>query len=83
MILVESVTLCLVAVVLALPLGWLLSAMLVRGSARSFGFGATFVFPWLWVPAIAALAMVVAAVAAALPGRRAARLDVVDALRVE
>jgi putative ABC transport system permease protein len=83
MVLVESATLGLVAFVLALPLGWFLSVLTVRGISDGFGFEVDYVYPAAWVPAILAFGMVAAVLTSIAPGRRAARLEVVEALQYE
>lgn len=83
MVLVESVTLGLVAFVLSLPLGWFLSADAVTSMKDVMGFQVAYVYPAVWVPAVAAFGAVVAVVAALAPARRAARLQVVEVLRFE
>lgn len=83
MVLVESATMGLAAFVLSLPLGFLLSGLVIRDTSRAFGFDMTPVYPWAWIPAVAAFGLVVAVLAAIAPGRRAARLEVVGALQYE
>lgn len=82
MVLVESLTLCLAGAVLAVPLGMLLSALVGRTDPAA-------TVPLLTRHSVTAigpvvvLAVAAAAAAAVLPARRAARLDVVEALRLE
>lgn len=83
LVLVESATLSLVAFLLSLPLGWLLSALVVRGAGEAFGIPVPYRFPWTWVAIVGAFGIVVAVIAAIAPGRRAARLEVVGALQYE
>ena len=83
MVLVESTTLALVALVLSLPLGAFLSVLFVRTSATVMGSTVPYVFPWTFVPVTGALAAIVAALAAIGPARRASRLQVVTALQFE
>lgn len=83
MVLVESTTLGLVAFVLSIPLGALLTAIVIRDTSVGFGFDMPTVYPWPWVPIVAAFGIVITVVAAIAPGRRAARLEVVSALQYE
>lgn len=83
MVLVESATLTTVALVLAVPLGVLLSVTLLRTTASSIGMVVHYVYPWQMVPVLGAIAVVVALTAAVAPGRRAARVEPVTALRFE
>jgi putative ABC transport system permease protein len=83
MVLVESATMGLTAFVLSLPLGLLLSFLVIRGTADGFGFTIPTIYPWIWVPFVALFALFIAVVAAIAPGRRAARLHVVTALQYE
>lgn len=83
MVLVESLTLGLVALVLSIPLGLVLDYLLISSTAGFGGFTVSFVYPWAWLAVIGVLAAMVAAIAALVPGRRAARIDVVAALRLE
>ena len=83
MVLVESTTLGLVAFVLSLPLGWLMTALVIRSTSVGFGFEMSTVYPWVWIPFVAAFGLICAVVAAIAPGRRAARLEVVTALQYE
>ena len=82
MVLVESSTMGLVAFVLSLPLGWLLTFLVTRGSVE-VGFTIDPVYPWSWIPFVFAFGLVISVVAAFAPGRRAARLEVVTALQYE
>ena len=83
LMLVESATLTLVALVLAVPLGWLLSAVILRSSEGVLNVVIPYKQPWPWVPAVAVLAVVSAGVAAIAPARRASRVEPVTALRFE
>ena len=83
MVMAESVTLVLVALVLALPLGAAVASITISSIAGTFGFPAQFVYPWGTVPSLAVLAGAVALIAALFPARRAARLDVIDALHLD
>ena len=83
LVLVESATLALVALALALPLGWLLSVTILRASLSTLGVVVAYRQPGPVVPVIGALALLTAAVAAVAPARRAARVEPVAALRFE
>ncbi len=83
MVLVESTTLGLVAFVLSLPLGWIMTALIIRSTSVGFGFEMSTIYPWSWIPLVATFGLVCAVVAAIAPGRRAARLEVVTALQYE
>jgi putative ABC transport system permease protein len=83
MVMAESATLVLVALVLALPLGAAVSSITISSIAGTFGFAPQFVYPWRTVPSLAVLAAAVSLIAAVLPARRAARLDIIDALHLD
>jgi putative ABC transport system permease protein len=83
MVFVESATLALVALALSVPLGWLLSVSLIRGAGDATGAIYRYVYPWTSIPALGAIALVIAVLAALAPARRAARVDPVTALRFE
>lgn len=83
MVLVESITLGLVAFALSVPLGWLLSRSAVSNISDGLGFALNYVYPARWVPIVAAFGMMVAILAALIPARRAARVQIVEALRFE
>lgn len=83
MVVVEPTSLTVIALVLGLPLGQLLSSTLLRGTASSLGFSVGVSVPWSLLPVVVLTALVMAAVAAVAPARRAARLDPVVALRFE
>ncbi len=83
MVLVESATMGLTAFVLALPLGFLLTYLVVQVAGDGFGTGINAVYPWLWIPFVFLFGVLIAVVAAIAPGRRAARLHVVNALQYE
>ena len=82
-VLVESATLVAIALLLALPLGWVLSVMVVHDTSAALGYAVPYVYPWGSIPLVVGLAVAVALLAAVAPARRATRLDVVDALRFE
>jgi putative ABC transport system permease protein len=83
MVLVESVTMSLVAVVLAIPLGLLISSIFTSTAGASFGLSSQYTFPWLALPVILVIALVVALGAAIAPARRAGRVQIVQALQFE
>jgi putative ABC transport system permease protein len=83
MVVIESLTLALAAFVLAVPLGMVQAHLLANGTRDQLGFGGGTTQPVLWLVPIGLLAVVVAATAAFLPARRAARVEIVDALRFE
>jgi putative ABC transport system permease protein len=83
MVLVESATLALVAYVLSLPLGWLLSTGIVVSQRSALGFTIDYVYAWPLLPVLILVAIIVAGVAALIPARRIGRLEIVDALRFE
>ena len=73
----------LTAFVLALPLGWLLTYLVVSAAGEGFGTDIQTVYPWIWIPFVFLFGVVIAIIAAIAPGRRAARLHVVNALQYE
>lgn len=83
MVVVESLTLAAVAVAVAVTLGVPLSADLVRAVAVSLGYQIPYQLPWATLVVVAGLGAAVAGLAALAPARRAARLDVVEALRYD
>jgi putative ABC transport system permease protein len=83
LVVVEAVTLTAVAYLLAVPLGALLGAAGMRSAAASFGFVPSYAFPWSSLPALLAVGVVVALVAALAPARHAAAILPTDALRFE
>ena len=83
MVLTESTTLGLVAFALSIPLGLLLSLTAVREMGKAIGFPLDYVFPGQWIAIIAAFGLVASSLAALVPARRAARIQVVEALRFE
>lgn len=80
---VEAATLVLVAFVLAVPLAVVVSRLLIRSFASSFGFSLDYVFPFPMLGVILVIAVVVAVTATLAPARRAARMQPVDALAFE
>ena len=83
MVLVEAATMVGVALVLAIPLGGLLSVFVVRNASSSLGFTINYQYPWGWLPIVAIMAAGVGLLAAIAPARRAGRLQVVNALALE
>jgi putative ABC transport system permease protein len=83
MVMVEASTLALVAYLLALPLGWLLSTGIVVSQRAALGFTIQYVFPWVLLPVLLLLAVMVAAIASLIPARRIGRLEIVEALRFD
>ena len=83
MVLVESTTLGLVAFVLSLPLGWIMTALVLRATSKGFGFEMATVYPWSWIPLVAAFGLCAPSSRPSLPGAGAARLEVVTALQYE
>jgi putative ABC transport system permease protein len=83
MVLVESITLALAAFVLSIPLGMIQAQLLTNGSREQLGFGGGGSQPVVWLVPVGVIATVVAALAALLPARRAAGVEIVDALRFE
>lgn len=78
----ESLLITLVGVILGVAVGLTMGYAFVRASAGSFP-GLTFVVPWGTVIVVLAGAVVVAVLAAAMPARRATRLNVIDAVSFE
>ncbi len=83
MVLVESATMGLTAFVLSIPLGWLLTTLITRGAGEGFGSALDTIYPYVWIPFVLVFGVVIAVIAAIAPGRRAARLHVVNALQYE
>ena len=83
MVLVEVVTLALVAFVLALPLALLLS-LATSGAFRSaIGAPLELTLPWTFLPVLLIATLAVAIVASLVPAHRAGRLEPVAALRFD
>jgi putative ABC transport system permease protein len=78
----ESVLVTLVGVILGLVVGLAMAYAFVRSAASSFP-GLEFVMPWQTIVIVIVGALVVAVLAAALPARRAARLNVITAVAYE
>jgi putative ABC transport system permease protein len=76
----ESVITALIGAGLGLPLGLFLAALVTQGLASE---GVGFHVPWLTLVVFAAIAMLAGVVAAVVPARRAARLNVLQALQYE
>ena len=83
MVLVESITMTLVAVLIAIPLGLLLSTIFTASTGSSFGLSSQYTFPWLALPVVLIIALLVALGAAIAPARRAGRVQIVQALQFE
>jgi putative ABC transport system permease protein len=83
MVLVEAVTLALAAFVLALPLGLLLTLGTSAAFRGAVGASIELTLPWAFLPPLLAATLIVAAVAALVPARRAGRLEPVAALRFD
>lgn len=84
MAIVEALTLVAVALVLALPLGMLLSKPLLDTTRSQLGdITVDYAIPWAIVPILAVIGTSVAVIAAVWPARRAAHLDIDAALRFE
>jgi putative ABC transport system permease protein len=83
MVLVEASTLALVAFVLSVPLGWLLSTGIIVSQRAALGFTIDYVFPWGLVVAMVLLSLIVAGIASLVPARRMGRLQIVEALRFD
>lgn len=76
---VVAVLAALTAVVLGLPLGWLV----VRGLNQVTGLQAPYAVPWLALLAVIVIAGLTGWLAAILPGRRAAQLSPAESVRYE
>ena len=84
MAITEALLLAVTALVLALPLGMLVSLPLLRITREQLGdLTVHHRMPWSVVPFMAAVATVVAVGSAAWPARRAARIEIDEALRFE
>ncbi len=78
----ESVLVTLVGAVLGLAVGLAMAYAFIRASATQFP-GLGFVVPWTVIGIVVVGSVVVAVLAAILPARRAARLNVVEAVGYE
>lgn len=83
MVTVEAAIMTFIALVLALPLTALLGLGLVAGQRATLGADASYRFPWSFVLPVGVAAIVLAALAASIPARRASRLEIVETLRFE
>lgn len=84
MALVESLTLVAAAFLLALPLGAIIARPLIAVVASGVGdLVISYEFPWTLLPVLAVAGLVMGAVAASWPARRAAGLEVDVALRFD
>ena len=83
MVLWESFALGIVALVLSLPLGYLLSRLIVYRTSEAIGFSVSYRFPWVILPAVAAMAALIAMAAAGFPARRASRFEPAVALALD
>jgi len=84
MAVVEAVTLVTIAFALSVPLGALISGPLINVTTASLGdFDAPLVLPWVMVPIVATIGLVVGGAAAVWPARRAAATEIDSALRFE
>jgi len=83
LVVVEAATLSIVALVLAIPLGWLLSVTILRSSETALGVVIAYRAPWALIPAVGGLAVLSAGIASVAPARRASRVEPVTALRFE
>ena len=81
-ILAEALLLAAFGTVFGLLAGLYLGYLLVRAMA-SAGFPMLFIFPWAGVIAAAVIGLLFGALAAIIPARKAAGLEIVDALRYE
>ncbi len=80
---VEAATIALAGLVLAVPLGLLLSVTVLRTVTRAIGIVVTYQYPWPMFGAVAVLAVVVAVVSSIIPGRHAAQIEPARVLRFD
>lgn len=83
MVTVEAATLAGAAVLLAVPVGTLLSRMTVSSCGQSLAFTVGYHYPWAWLPGLAVVGVLLAEAGARAPAPRVSRLHVVEALRFE
>ncbi len=82
MVMAESATLGLAAVVLALPVGWVLATLVIRGASVQ-GLPLELAYPMEWIGVLTVIGTVIAVLAALGPAWRAGRLRPAEALRFE
>jgi putative ABC transport system permease protein len=83
MVLVESSTLVLAALLLGTPLGAVLAFGIIEAQRSALGFTLVYTYPWVLLVPLAIAATAVGALAAVVPARRAARLEIVESLRFD
>jgi putative ABC transport system permease protein len=76
----ESVVTALIGAALGIALGFFLAALVTRALSDQ---GVVFAVPWLQIGIFVVASVVVGIVAAVLPARRAARIDVLRAIAYE
>ena len=82
MILAEALLMAMLGALLGALAGIWLAYLVVAGLSFS-GFVLAFQFPWVGITVALILGLAIGALAAALPARQAARLNIVEALRYE
>lgn len=81
---VEALTLVGVALLLAIPLGTLLSLPLLRFAEKTLGdFSIDYTYPWAMLPVLAIGGALLGVIASFIPARRAAHLEIDAALQFE
>lgn len=80
---VEAATIALAGLVLAVPVGLLLSVTVLRAVSDAIGIVVQYVFPWPMFAAMSVLAVAVAVLSAIIPGRHAARVEPARVLRFD
>jgi putative ABC transport system permease protein len=83
MVLVEASTLALVAYLISIPLGWLLSTGIIVSQREALGFSIDYVYAWVLLPVLLLGTLIVAGIASLIPARRIGRLQIVEALRFD